>query len=297
MKLEEVAKLSPIDRLCYWVRERHQIYLKKLCGDPPPWTDDPILQDYWFTNPYREHDKVTKWFRENIREPLRDDPAVLFATICFRWFNRPTTGKVLIERDLLCHWDADFAIEALQEQSKSGPVFTGAFVIPNSNSTKPKINYICEDVLPKAWERCGPDGDIRNQLTDAPNRNRMEQTHKLLGSLPGFGGHGFMAYEVVCDLRYTYLLENAPDKCTWSNPGPGAKRGMNRVMGRPPTSTCKDYPQRSLEVLQYLRRKLPKMPPFEMREVEHICCEFDKWERARSGDTTMKMKRRYNGRG
>jgi hypothetical protein len=40
----------------------------------------------------------------------------------------------------------------------------------------------------------------------------------------------FLAYEIVTDLRFTALLENAPDIMTWANPGPGAKRGITRLL-------------------------------------------------------------------
>ncbi|MCH8326754.1 MAG: hypothetical protein IIB83_09405, partial [Bacteroidetes bacterium] len=41
-----------------------------------------------------------------------------------------------------------------------------------------------------------------------------------------------IAYEFVCDLRYTDILRNATDTCTWCNIGPGAERGLSR-MGMP----------------------------------------------------------------
>ena len=48
-----------------WINERHRIYLKRLYKETPPWTDDPILQSYKFTNPFRENDRVTVWMRQN----------------------------------------------------------------------------------------------------------------------------------------------------------------------------------------------------------------------------------------
>ena len=77
MLVADVLKLTPLERFLYWVRERHAIYLKKSAGLPPPWTDDEILQNYAFTNPYREHDRTTVWFRTHVRDPLQNDPAVI----------------------------------------------------------------------------------------------------------------------------------------------------------------------------------------------------------------------------
>jgi len=46
MKIQDVAKLSPQERLVYWIREREAIRLKKEAGQPRPWTDDEILDTY-----------------------------------------------------------------------------------------------------------------------------------------------------------------------------------------------------------------------------------------------------------
>lgn len=305
MKVSEVAKLTPLDRFLYWIRERHQIHLRKLASKPRPWTDDEVLRNYFFTNPYRENDKVTQWFREQVREPLTADPKVLFATICFRWFNWIPTGQLLLSCKnvkpprhrfgLLEDWDTESAVSYLTAYSSGNQVFTGAFNISNSGSTKPKINRVCEDYIQPAWEACGPDGWMKDDMVRGAYEGKltMQAAHELLMELPGLGGSGFMAYEVVCDLRYTNYLKGATDKLTWSNPGPGARRGINRLLGKDLTASVKDWPAQSANLLAIVRRKLNKMPPFEMREIEHSLCEFDKYERARLADGHLK--RRYRG--
>jgi len=290
MKVVEVAKLPPVERFLYWIRERHAIYQRRKAGRPKPWTDDEVLQRYFFTNPYREHDKTTVWFRENVREPLRDDPEVLFATVCFRWFNYIPTGQVLVANNLLVDWDLEHAVRCLNTMKSEGmQVFTGAFNISNSGSTKSKVERVCQDYIQPVWS------DLSNLLSDAKRWTTLRQAHQRLKGYLGLGGSGFMAYEAVCDLRYTALLEHAKDKLTWSNPGPGAKRGLNRLLGRDLNHTCRDYPDHSLALLATTKAKLPKLPSLEMREIEHSLCEFDKYERARLGNGHLK--RRYSGAG
>ena len=68
--------------------------LRPEAGLPAPWTDDRILRDYYFTNVYRELDKTTVWFRENVRDPLRDDPRVIFATVARSDELRPSGLRV-----------------------------------------------------------------------------------------------------------------------------------------------------------------------------------------------------------
>lgn len=306
MTTEEVKKLAPIDRFLYWIRERMNIYKRRKAGAPKPWTTDEVMQTTFFTHPYRELDKVTVWFRENIREPLRDDPRVIFATIAFRWFNLPATGERLMAGEFdyrnpfgfLIAWDAKKVLGMLSRVRDAGEqIFTGAYMI-NSPAGEPKLEAIVRRI-DGVWQR-------RSELVatkyDHPRKwHSMEELHTFLQEFDGLGG--FMAYEVVCDLRYTKVLENAPDKMSWCNPGPGCIRGLYRIAGEswdskgnnataPPRP--KDWQKRMTDLLELVRKKLSHLPPFEMREIEHSLCEFDKMERVLWGDG--RAKRSYNGR-
>ena len=284
MRIKGVAKLTPQERFLYWIKERHSIYLKRKVGKPKPWTDDEVLQSYFFTNPYRENDKTTVWFRENIRDPLRDKPEVLMATVIFRWFNRISTGQALVEHKLLKDWRKNFATRMIRRLSP--PVFTGAFMIKAGNGPKGcKIPNVC-NAIDTVWKQ-------RKRLVQVCKDNcRLEVLWQELKQFPHLGG--FMSYEIVCDLRYTYLLEKATDVNIWCNIGPGAKRGLNRFLGRHVHDTVpKDEWQFQTDALLRSVRKLQSRPRVEMREIEHSLCEWDKYERARLG--SGKLKRRYKG--
>ena len=102
--------------------------------------------------------------------------------------------------------------------------------------------------------------------------------------------------------RYTRFLEHATDKLSWCNPGPGAIRGLYRVLGRELTNksnaTCppvpRDWEEQTQRLLALVQRELPDLPPFEMREVEMVLCEVDKLIRLLFGEG--QSKRKYNGR-
>ena len=49
------------DLYWYFAFERQNIFLKKKNGEKPPWTDDPILQEYKFCNSYRVNDRVSQY--------------------------------------------------------------------------------------------------------------------------------------------------------------------------------------------------------------------------------------------
>ena len=62
---------AELDRYCYWQTERESIRIKKESAVlSPPWTDDPILQEFKFCQVFREDDRTTRWFRTHIRENL-----------------------------------------------------------------------------------------------------------------------------------------------------------------------------------------------------------------------------------
>ena len=91
-----------LDRYFYWINERESIrYVKEQTDETPPYSKDPIFNNYKFCQVFREDDRTTRWFRRHIREPLKDDPDVFMATVIFRWFNLIDTGRTLIENDLL----------------------------------------------------------------------------------------------------------------------------------------------------------------------------------------------------
>ena len=293
MKIAEVKKLPPLERYLYFVRERDQILKKRRAGFPKPWTNDEILQTQYFTNVRREDDKVTIWFKDNIRGPLQDDPMVVFATIAFRWFNWIPTGEQLLKYPTntpcgaFTDWNLQAVLSRLHGLKEHGAqIFTGAFNISNSGSTKPKIDRVCEDYIQPVWEQ-------KDRLyTRIQDVNSMSQAFAILNNLPGLGGSGFMAGQVVCDLAYTHVLANAPDWHTWCSWGPGSKRGMNRVFGE-----HEDYAMpraiwdRNLLYLMELTKKRLKLD-LHARDVQNCLCEFGKYERGLEG---TRLKRRYNG--
>jgi len=271
---------AELDRYCYWQTERESIRIKKESAVlSPPWTDDPILQVFKFCQVFREDDRTTRWFRTHIREPMRNEEDVLMATIIFRWFNLIETGRTLIDHDLLRKWNRKKAIYEITKQPKW---ITGAYIIKTPNGMD-KVTGVAECVshIWKARE------SILSRLHEnlAKGESSLEATWLILRDYPYMGP--FMAYEVVTDLRHTYLLENANDIMTWANAGPGAMRGLNRLTGRPLDYSRKSHPwcKEMQDLFEQVKKILAPSIIFrnganyEMREIEGGLCEFDKYSR------------------
>lgn len=83
-----------------YARARQSILNKRRAGLPRPWTEDAILQTFSFCNVFREDDKVTMWFKKNVRDVVPVEHQLL-ATAVFRWFNRISTGEALFAQGYL----------------------------------------------------------------------------------------------------------------------------------------------------------------------------------------------------
>jgi hypothetical protein len=285
-----------VPRYLYWIEEREKIRIRKEDEkQEPPWTEDPILQEFKFCQVFREDDRTTRWFREHIREPLADQPEVLMATVAFRFFNLIETGRTLLDHNLHIEWDRKKAIEEVGKQPKW---VTGAYIVKTPNRMN-KAKGVAECVT-HLWD------DREQIIKTLEEMTTLQDAWRFLLKYPYIGP--FVSYEMVTDLRHTYLLNEATDICTWGNPGPGAMRGLNRLTGRP-LDFCRrshDWEAEMQELYRICIENLkvpgvtPDSPhyrmPFEMREVEGGLCEFDKYSRIRRKEGRTRSVYHYDER-
>ena len=122
---------------------------------------------------------------------------------------------------------------------------------------------------------------------------RWERVMAAISGVKGYGGTGFCAKEVALDLLGTPCLpaKLCADLGTYSPVGPGARRGLNRLMGREPNA---DQPVAQLqeEMRSLLARAQGLWPPkildldvakLELHDIQFQLCEVDKYLRASSG--------------
>lgn len=272
-------------------RERYSILLRRRAGDDPPWTDDHVFQEWRFCCVHREDDRTTAWFRENVRKQL--DGVLLSegaraklvgATLAFRWFNRVETAEKILDL-LVGGWDS---AEALRRLADVSPVVSGAYIILGRQGMN-KLDGVlwCVDTAIR---------EIRGYV--AAWGETLEEAWQDLQTLPYMGR--FMAYEIVTDLRHTSILNRASDIQTWANAGPGCARGVRWVLGDNSPKFNPGSSRDQTRMLEVMRELLEmsrdgdhwpaEWPAWEMREVEHWLCEYDKYRRAQRGD---RMKRRF----
>ena len=266
-----------IKRFFNYINERHIVYLRRQNGVQYPWTSDAILTEFSFCNVYRELDRVTEWIRVNWREPYADHKNLPFAMSVARQINWPDT---LEEIGFPETWEPEKVKSIMQARKDRGEkVYTGAYMLTGTLGGT-KIEQTVDKILTPLYAH------HPHMITWS-----LQDTWK--GYLQHKGFSGFMAYEVVTDLRHTKWLSTAEDIMTWANPGPGAKRGLNRIHLRELEQTVKKD-QLNFEMKQLLDYSPDylegHMQPLEMRDIEHCLCEFDKYERVRLGQGRPRAK-------
>ncbi len=268
------------DRFFEFMCKRESLRLRKEFGEPWPWSDDDILNSYKFTNVKRENDRTTRWMREHWTGPNERRPAgeIIFNCALFRYFGTWEFAEALGWQR---QWQPKAVVKLARERSSQGlRVFTGAYIIPTLGFRGAKSEAVAHHVLTPLWEAREGLGRV------AVGTQSWRATAELLRSMPGFGGTGFMAKEVLQDAMHTPVLRRAVDRNSWCPAGPGARRGLNRLARRDLNASASEA-----QLLAEMRRlfelaskALPAwMPTLELHDVQFQLCEFDKYERVRMG--------------
>lgn len=260
--------------LLEFMLERHRIYVRKQVHKrPPPWTTVEPLDKIYLTNVYRELDTVTLWIKQYVRDRHRYHDNLWFMVIIARLLNLPDSlTDLMTSPDAWPEkgWNQFAFIEALARRKRGGhQIYTQAYMMWGGDQPGRPKHELTAEILTRIWDRRET---ITQQLWGT-----LEDAWTALQQEYGLGG--FLAYEVVSDLRYTRYLKKAKDKRTWAYAGPGAKRGLNWVHRRAPKMSLSD--QQALAEMRalydWIFHNWPEMlPDLEMREIEHSLCEFSK---------------------
>ncbi|QIG74929.1 hypothetical protein EVC26_008 [Rhizobium phage RHph_I72] len=271
-------------------------------GTHAAFSDDPILQQYRFCNVFRELDRVTAWIRFNIRRKWADHPNLWIMLAIARTINWPDTLQFLIDSQYAWpdnqDWKPEYLTRALEYYAKQGnKVYTGAYMIRAESDPKKewyswsKHRYIAEIVIGRLWEDRTEFQEYLERPPEVDSLTGVTPTLHGAWSMfqqPRYIGWGpFMAYQVVVDMRWTRYLENAPDINRWAALGPGSRRGLNRLAGRPV-----DYPLKQEDGLEEMRalwaeqdrRRAPWVPPIDLSDIQNALCETDKYLRVKNGE-------------
>lgn len=277
--------MKHVDEFWQFMIARETIRLKRLRGEPPPWSDDWIFQMFSFTNVKRHHDRTTmllkrELYDKNVGAELyggattkdHPSPMVLLNAAIFRFH-----GTIDTARDLgwTSEWNADRKAEIIAKNdfrmACGERVFTSAYIVPNCGDTRPKHEVVADIV-----------DSIAANANSILDTDSWAEACRRLCLLWGVGS--FMAKEVLLD----YILATGwrpSDWETWTPVGPGGRRGAGYVRDGVNQGIPEDE---ALDVIRAVYADRDQYWPkdfvsLDLTDIQFQFCEVAKYIKAKTG--------------
>ena len=281
-----VSRLSPAKPTVvydtYWrfAVERQEVFFRRLEGCSPPWTHDPILARYKFTNAYRASDRVSQYLiRHVIYEGEQLPEEVFFRTLLFKIFNKIETWETLraaVGEVAYSSYSFDTYDKVLTQELATGrAIYSAAYIMPSAGRvfghSRKHRNHL------KLIERMMVD-ETPQRIADA---RTMRDAFDMMRAYPTIGD--FLAYQFVTDLNYSEVTSFS--EMEFVAPGPGALDGIRKCFSdlgglteadliRVVTERQEDEFQRlGLRFRDLLGRRL------QLIDCQNLFCEVSKYAR------------------
>jgi hypothetical protein len=173
-------------------------------------------------------------------------------------------------------WDTEQIIHTIHRVAGAGKAWSSAYVITTCGKAMDKALYVVGTVCQRALLPM-----YRPMATDT-----LDSFWTRLKGIDGLGA-GFLAAQVVADVKYTPLLDKASDWWTWAVPGPGSKRGLNRYFewGINTNWSTEKWQAGLAEMIREVTPLLPVgLQNIHAQDWQNVMCEYDKWKRVKHGE-------------
>ena len=224
--LESVDPVT-LDEFFYFIKERYKIHLRKdVYKKPRPWTQDPIMKKYRFTNVRREHDRNTKWLIQNVsKNTSLNKREKILNSMLFRLFNKIETAELIgipIKLSDIKNLDTDkYAKLFLDNENQIKCFFTGAYMSSGMLKEFHKLtgDYYSPISVMKIVQSMGKNHFPR-RIWEAESPMEVAE---LLMTYNGISQ--FTAYQLFVD--FTYIEDFPFSENEFTMAGPGAVYGLN----------------------------------------------------------------------
>lgn len=287
----------------YWTlaAERQRVYHARLRGEPAPWTDDPVVAHYRFTNAYRAADRVSQDLIRVTYGGSQRPRDLLFRILLFRFFNKPQTWLAFEEArgELIAReFDVDQYAAILDDRLARGErVYSAAYIMPPPpfGERRKHRNHLrlIEHMLASGLER------------DLAAATSLEEVFARLTLFPSLGP--FLAYQLTIDLNYSTLIDF--DENDFVVAGPGALSGLAKCFPDArdidPAVLIRIMVETQEEQLNFYRIDFKNLfgRPLKLIDCQNLFCETDKYARVMHPDrrgignrTRIKQQFASNGR-
>jgi len=282
----------------YWrfAARRQALFMHRVLGTPPPWTDDQVLANHRFTNAYRAADRVSQYL---IRHVLYEGPQtakeVFFRALLFKFFNRIETWQALVTALGMPQWssfDSQRYARVLDNlMSRGERVYSAAYIMPSPAfgcSRKHRnhlrlLEHMMKDDAPAKIQRAGS----------------LQNVYELLRGYPSLGA--FLAFQFATDLNYSVMIDFS--EMDFVVAGPGARDGIRKcfhdVAGLSDADVIRSMVDRSPQEFERLGLTFQDLwgRPLQLIDCQNLFCEVGKYARVvhpefqgESGRTRIKQK-------
>lgn len=271
----------------YWkfASLRQEVFFNRFEGLTFPFTADPIINKYKFTNVYRASDRVSQYLIRNViyNENLPNSPKeILFRILLFKLFNKIETWELLSSNFNLTWEDYDFKEydRVLSDAISKNTIYSAAYIMSSCKSYFGHLRKHSNHL--KLIEL------IINKNTHElfMSFKTMQECFELLKSFPGLGD--FLAYQFVIDINYSPILNFSESEFVVA--GPGAKGGISKCFsdtgGLSNVEIIKfmtDIQEKEFERLE-LSFKTLWGRRLQLIDCQNIFCEVDKYARVKHPD-------------
>lgn len=204
----------------YWrfAAERQKIFYNRLINRKAPWTNDPILDKYKFTNAYRVLDRVSQYLLSHIILPdIRSNASAedkLFRILFFKIFNKIETWQALensLERIAWSSYSYSRYEKALNYAFEKGTIYSAAYIMASGCSSfgheRKHQNHL------NLLEHMMKD-NITEKVTSS---SCMATLYEHLLAYPLIGP--FLAYQYATDINYSDLVDFKENDFVIAGPG------------------------------------------------------------------------------
>ena len=216
----------------YWrfAAERQAVFFRRVRGETRPWTDNPVLAIYKFTNAYRASDRVSQYLIRHViyRDDLSKSPhEVFFRILLFKLFNKIETwellegalGPITFEDYRFAAYDAVLS-RAMQTGRR---IYSAAYIMPpGGRAFGRKAKHQNHLLLLEHMM----DERLAERLGQA---RTMQEGFEKFRSFPTIGD--FLAYQFITDINYSELTDFS--EMDFVVPGPGARDGLRKCFVDP----------------------------------------------------------------
>ena len=291
LDLPRVSHLSPArptvvyDTFWRFAAERQEVFFRRLEGSVPPWTQDPILAQYKFTNAYRASDRVSQYLiRHVIQNGFQTTNEVFFRTLLFKFFNKIETWELLKSGVGEIEY-ASYSFETYdnlltQARAKGRTIYSAAYIMPSAGRVfgYPQKHRSHLKLIERMM-----DDEVPHRIAESRS---MHDAFKILRSYPSIGD--FLAYQFVTDLNYSELTDFPETECVI--PGPGALDGIHKCFAELGGLTESDLIRVVAERQEYEFERLGIQfrnlwgRRLQLIDCQNLFCEVSKYARLKHPD-------------